>query len=79
MFQEAGHIKNAVVFISRHIQFLHLMNSKLTLLLIPLGTKVQPQIILDPDYLPGYLCISYDYGRTGNLIGNKIANRFTKK
>ena len=25
------------------------------------GTQVQPQIILDPDYLPDYLSVSYDY------------------
>ena len=25
------------------------------------GTQVQPQIILDPDYLPDYHFISYDY------------------
>ena len=26
------------------------------------GTQVQPQVILDPDYLPDYLSVSYDYG-----------------
>ena len=25
------------------------------------GTQVQPQAILDPDYLPDYLSVSYDY------------------
>ena len=25
------------------------------------GTQVQPQIILDPDYLPDYLSVFYDY------------------
>ena len=25
------------------------------------GTQVQPQIILDPEYLPDYLSVSYDY------------------
>ena len=25
------------------------------------GTQVQLQIILDPDYLPEYLSVSYDY------------------
>ena len=29
-----------------------------------LGTQVQPQVILDPDYLPDYLSVSYDYGPT---------------
>ena len=26
-----------------------------------MGTQVQPQILLDPEYLPDYLCVSYDY------------------
>ena len=30
--------------------------------LVSSGTQVQPQIILDPDYLPDYLSVSYDYG-----------------
>ena len=25
-------------------------------------TQVQPQVMLDPDYLPDYLSVSYDYG-----------------
>ena len=25
------------------------------------GTQVQPQIILDPDNLPDYISVSYDY------------------
>ena len=29
--------------------------------LVSLGTQVQPQVILDPDYLPDHLFISYDY------------------
>ena len=29
--------------------------------LVSLGSQVQLQIILDPDYLPDYLSISYDY------------------
>ena len=28
------------------------------------GTQVQPQVILDPDYLQDYLSVSYDYGQT---------------
>ena len=28
------------------------------------GTQVQQQVILDPDYLPDYLSVSYDYGYT---------------
>ena len=61
MLQEAGHIKNTVVFISRQIQCSHLLNSEVACVLASLGIKVQPQIILDPDYLPGCLFVSYDY------------------
>ena len=52
MLQEACHIKNKVVFIFRQIQCLHLMYSEVDWVLISSGTQVQPQIILDPDYLP---------------------------
>ena len=61
MLQEAGHIKNTVVLIFRHIQRLRLINSKVAWLLVSLRTQVQPQVILDPDYLPDYLFIFYDY------------------
>ena len=64
MLQEAGHIKNIVVLIFRHIQCLHLMNSEAAWVLVSSGTQVLPQIILDPDYLPDYLSVSYDYALT---------------
>ena len=32
--------------------------------LVSLGTQVQPQVILNPDYLPDYLSVSYNYGDT---------------
>ena len=80
MLQEAGHIKNAVVFISRHIQFLNLMNPKLTLLLIPLEIKVQPQIILVQTTFQAIFPFVMTMAEpTGNLIDNKMANRITKK
>ena len=60
MLQEDGHIKkNTVVLILRHIQCLHLVHY---LAVVSLGNQFQPQIILDPDYLPDYLSVSYDYG-----------------
>ena len=64
MLQEAGHIKNTVVLILWHIQCLHLMYSEVAWVLVSLGTQVQPQIILVPDYLTDYLSSSYDYGGT---------------
>ena len=64
MLQEACHIKNKVVFIFRQIQCLHLMYSEVVWVLISSGTQVQPQIILDPDYLPDYFSVHYDYDST---------------
>ena len=57
VLQEAGQIENTVVLIFRHIQCLHLMYSKVALLLVYSGTQVQPQIILIPDYLS--VCYGY--------------------
>ena len=61
MLQEAGHIKNTVVFIFRHIQCLHLVYSEVAWVLVSSGSQVHPQIMLDPDNLPDYLSVSYDY------------------
>ena len=60
MLQEAGHIKSTVALIFWHIQCLHLMYSKVAFVLVSSEAQVQPQIILDPDYLPDYLSVSYD-------------------
>ena len=60
MLQEAGQIKNTVVLIFRHIQCLHLMSSEVAWIPVSSGTQVQPQIILDQDYLSDYLSASYD-------------------
>ena len=37
------------------------MNSEVAWVLVSSGTQAQAQIILDPDYLPDYLSVSYDY------------------
>ena len=37
------------------------MYAELAWVLVSSGTQVQPQVILDPDYLPDYLSVSYDY------------------
>ena len=44
----------------QHIQCLHLMYAKVAWVLVSSGTQVQPQVMLDPDYLPNYLSVSYD-------------------
>ena len=38
------------------------MYTEVAWVLVSLGTQAQPQIILDPDYIPDYLSVSYDYG-----------------
>ena len=52
---------DAGVSIYRYIQCLNLMNSEVAWVLVSSGTQVQSQIILDRDYLPDYLSVSYDY------------------
>ena len=61
--QNAGHINYTVVLIFQYFQCLHLICSKVTWILVNSGTQVQPQIILEPNYLPDYLFVSYDYAQ----------------
>ena len=59
-----SHINNTValtILTFWHIQCLHLMYAEAVWVLVSLGTQVQLQIILDPDYLPDDLSVSYDY------------------
>ena len=60
--QEVGHIINTVVLIFQYFQFLYLIYSEVAWVPVSLGTQVQPQIILEPDYLKNFLSISCDYG-----------------
>ena len=46
------------------IQCLHLMYAEVAWGLVFSVTQVQPEVILDPDYLQCYLSISYDYEKT---------------
>ena len=58
------------------------MYSEVIWVLLSLETPFQPQIILDPDYLPDYLAASYDYGKSnqtmkfGQLIEYNMKNIF---
>ena len=72
MLQEAGHIKNTVALIFWHSQCLHLMNSEVAWVLVSSGTQVQPQIILEADYLPDCLSVSYDYVLTKKRVDWEI-------
>ena len=63
----------------QHIQCLHLMNAKVAWVLVSSGTQVQPQIILDSDYLPDYPSVFYDYGHIGTMIEGLMRPRFLKQ
>ena len=59
-----SHIKNTValtILTFRNIQYLHLMYAEIAWIVVSLGTELQSEVILDPDYLPDYLSVSYDY------------------
>ena len=44
------------------------MNSEVAWVLVSSGTQVQPQIICDPDYLPDYFSVSYDYDQGEGMM-----------
>ena len=44
------------------------MNSEVAWVLVSSGIQVQPQIILDPDYLSDYLSVSCDYAFTVHVF-----------
>ena len=44
------------------------MYAEVAWVLVSLGTQVQPQIVPDPDYLPDYLSVSYDYDLFQNIL-----------
>ena len=44
------------------------MYAEVAWVLVSLGTQVQPQVKLDPDYLPDYLSVYYDYGKNNYLM-----------
>ena len=45
------------------IQCLHLIYAEVAWVLVSSGIQVQPQVILDSDYLLDYLSVSFDYGK----------------
>ena len=59
--KKAGHLNNTVILIFQQIQCLNLMYSGVAWVLLSSRKQVQPQIILDTDYLPDYLFFSYDF------------------
>ena len=44
-----------------HIQLLHLIDSEVAWEHVSSETEVKSKIILEPDYLPDYLSVSYDF------------------
>ena len=62
-----SHVNNTVILtilIFRQNQCLHLMYAKIAWVLVSSVTQVQSQVILDIDYLPDYISVSYDYVNT---------------
>ena len=48
------------------------MNSEVAWLPVSSGTQVQTQKILNPDYLPEYLSVFYDYGwNIGQIVDRR--------
>ena len=75
MLQEAGHRKNTAVLILWLIQCLHLMYAEVAWVLVSSTTQVQPQIILDPDYLPDHLSVSHDYVTQNKLPQGSVLQK----
>ena len=50
------------------------MYAEVAWILVSSGTQVQPQIIPDPDYLPDYLSIPYDYDNIEDIIVTFLMN-----
>ena len=46
------------------------MYAEVAWILVSSGTQVQPELILDPDYLSDYLFVSYDYGKRKYVRSN---------
>ena len=64
----------------QHIQCLHLMYAEVAWELVSSGTQVQPQIILNPDYLPNYLSVSYDcFDRTTLAVDYWLSNQYVSE
>ena len=60
VLQEIGHVNNAILLIFWYFQCLRCiaMYSEVGVLLVSSGTQVQPQVVLEPNYLPYYLSVS---------------------
>ena len=50
-----------------HIPCLHFMYAEVAWALVSSGTQVQLEVMLDLDYLPDYLSVSYCYVLTYNI------------
>ena len=54
-----------------------LMYAEVAWVLVSSGTQVQPQIILDPDYLPDYFSVSYYYGTIRSAVVAEVVASIT--
>ena len=67
LLQETCHLKNIVY------HCFHFMRSEVSWVIVSSRSQVQPQIILDLDYLSHYLSISYDYETSMVLSGSSCS------
>ena len=51
------------------------MYAGITWVLVSSGTQVQPQKILDPDYLSDYPFVSYDYARKEYIVQEAMGRK----
>ena len=51
------------------------MYAETALVLVSSAAQIQPQVILDPDYLSDYLSASYDYCEAKQRISRDLRNR----
>ena len=78
--KSCSHIKNTVpltILTLRHIQCLHLMHPEVAWVLVSSGTQVQLQAILNPDFPPDFLSVSYDYGPIQVVISLPLRVKLT--
>ena len=53
------------------------MYAEVAWILVSSGTQVQPQLILDPHYLPDYISVFYDYDSAEEIFVVKVIARKT--
>ena len=72
-------LNNTVASNFQDIQCLHLMYSEVAWVLASSGTQGQLQIILELDYLPDHLSVSYEYNQSHRVFNSCRSFNFLVK